>query len=181
VSLVDLETGAASVPGVSAVRASWRWDEGGLRPAAVLSYIGDVQLLPLIRTKLRSLAEPDAAIAVVRAQPQPASLTLQLIVDPEFLPADVIARATSALYAPTTVPGSGGILRAGRLGPDGVVFLSHIVEAVMAIEGVSGLESVGFNGLPFEGMGRKPPVGRYWDFGEMGSSTFGISIHGVTS
>lgn len=179
VSLLDLEAATASVAGVRSVRAAWRWDAAGMRPAAVIRYIGDTQLSSLIRAKLRDQSEPDAAIMVERAQPQSASLELQLLVDPRHDPADVTGRAMVCLYAAPTFPGSGGILRAERLGPDGIIYLSHIIAAVMKIDGVVGVQSVSFNGASFVDVCRIPPDGLYWEFGEPGMAGFSMTINGA--
>ncbi len=178
VSLADLEAAATTVAGVRGARASWRWDPAGLRPSALINYIGDSQVLPLVRTRLRELSEPDAAISVERSQPQPASLELHILADSGYDPSKVAARALLPLYDP---PSDRGILRPERLGPDGVVFLSRVVEALLGVEGVRDLRWASFNGMPFVDGGRRPPAGRYWDFGEPGRSGFGIVISAVSA
>jgi len=176
VSLMDLEAAAAQVPGAKAVRAAWRMDEAGLQPAAVLTYIGDAQLLTDIFARLRKLSEPDAPIRVVRSQGQAANLSVQLEIDADYGPAEVQAAALAALYAAPGEPGSGGLLRPERLGPGGVIFLSAIVETLMAIEGVVDLQSLTFNQAPPEQTAFKPLEGRHWDFGTAGMPDFGISL-----
>lgn len=176
VSLLDLEAATASVQGVKAVRVAWRFDEAGLRPAAVIRYIGDGQLAALIRARLRELTEPDAALSVERAQPEPASLSMQLLVEPKQDPQALAAQALAALYAPPEFPGGGGLLRPERLGPDGVIFLSHIMAAVMAIPGITGAQSVEFNQQAFTQVGQRPQSGGYFDFGEQGGADFRITI-----
>lgn len=176
VSLDDLAAATTAVAGVRGVAVSWRWDGAGLRPAALIHYIGDSQLLPLIRARLRELSEPDAAITVERAVPQPATLALQLIIDPRYETADVAARAMEQLYA-----AGNGMLRPERLGPDGGVYLSRLLEWVMDVEGVTDVRSVSFNGTLFSAAVRTPLAGHYWDFGEPGMSGFGIAINGINA
>ncbi|KAF0813720.1 hypothetical protein IGB42_02073 [Andreprevotia sp. IGB-42] len=181
ISLADLEAAAAQAAGVRAVRVSWRWDEGGQRPAAVVNYIGDPQLKPAIKAKLRALSELDAPIQVEPALPQYASLSLAVQVHPDHVPATVVAAVLQALYAEPDLPGSGGLLRAERLGPDGPVFLSQLVEAVMAVAGVSGVQSLSFNYAPFIQTAQSPAAGHYFDFGSSGVIVNGNVVNGVAA
>lgn len=168
ISLVDLETAAAQQPGVRAARAAWRWDAQGLRPAAVVSYIGDPQLAPSLRAVLRALAEDDAPITVVSAPPQSARIDLDIQIDPLYVSDDVVAAVCTALFEAVTLPGTGGLLQPERLGPDGVVFASVVVQAVMAVPGVADLRSMGFDDTPFIETGRSPAAGTYFDFADGG-------------
>ena len=164
ISLVDIETAAAEQPGVRAARAAWRWDELGQRPAIAIRYVGDPQLAPDIRAALRALAEEDAPIAVTSAAAQSASLDVSIAVDGEYV-ADAVADAVgAALFAAVTLPGSGGLLRPERLGPDGPVFASRVLQAIMAVEGVAALEGLSFDGSAFAEVARIPATGAYFDF-----------------
>lgn len=164
ISLLDIETAAAGQPGVRAARAAWRWDAQGLRPAVVVRYIGDAQLAAAIQAALRALAEDNAPISAQSAVAQPARLDVDIGIDPRQVPADVIAAVGRALFAAATLPGTAGLLRPERLGPDGVVFSSAVVGAVMAVPGVAALHSLGFDGTPFVDTGRRPAAGAYFDF-----------------
>jgi hypothetical protein len=139
----------------------WRWDAAGQRAVAQVQYIGSAQLRAPIHARLRALTEPDAPIAVVRALPQVARLELDLEAHPEYLAAEVHAAVREALYAAADLPGTGGLLRAERLGPEGIVFLSQVVASVMEIEGVAGVRSVSMDATPFTQSGRKPTAGSY--------------------
>lgn len=180
ISLPDLEVAAATVPGVRAARASWRWDPHGLRAVASVLYIGADPLRETIRAKLRALTEPDAPIAVVRALPRASRLELAVDVEDDFVRADVAAAIREALYRKPDLPGTGGLLRAEQLGPEGIVFLSQIAAAVTAEAGVTGLRSVSFDGTAFVQSGRQAPPGHYFDFGEPGTSSSGLVINGIT-
>jgi hypothetical protein len=179
VSLPDLEAAAAAVPGVRAARAMWRWDEAGMRAVAQAQYIGSAQLREVIHARLRALCEPDAPIAVVRALPQTAMLVLDVEIHADYLAAAVIAAVREALYAVADLPGTGGLLRAERLGPEGIVFLSQVMAAVMGVAGVVGVRSVSLDSTPFTQSGRKPAAGCYFDFGDPGTNTSGLVINGV--
>ena len=173
ISLDDLGAAAGQVAGVRAANASWRWDAGGLRPAAVVTYIGDAQIAPAVVARLRELAEPDAPIRVERALPQPAVIEIELMADSAYVAVDVAAAVFEALYAAPR-PVGGGPLRPERLGTDGVVFLSRVVATAMAVPGVAGIRTVSFDGTPFNETGRKPAAGHYFDFGDQG-----VAIHGA--
>jgi uncharacterized phage protein gp47/JayE len=164
ISLVDLEAAAVQAGGVRAARAAWRWDAKGLRPAAIVAYIGDAQLRPTLLAKLRALSEPDAPIVVEASAPQWATLHIGIAIHPDHDDAQVITAVQEALFAAVGLPGSGGLLRAERLGPDGIVFLSHIVHAVMQVAGVDGVDFVHFDRTPFVESGRRPAAGMHFDF-----------------
>lgn len=168
ISLLDMETAAALQPGVRAARAAWRWDGQGLRPAVIVSYIGDPQLAPALQAALRGLAEYDAPITAMSATAQSAELDVDIDIDSKHVPEDVIAAVCQALFATVTLPGTGGLLRPERLGPDGVVFESVIVRAVMEVPGVVALRSLVFDGTAFIETARKPAAGTYFDFAANG-------------
>jgi len=179
VSLPDLEAAASAVPGVRAARAMWRWDAAGMRAVAQVQYIGSAQLREVIRARLRALTEPDAPIAVLRAMPQAARLALDLEIHDDHLDDAVIAAVHEALYAAADLPGTGGLLRAERLGPEGIVFLSQIMAAVMGVAGVTAVRGVSLDATAFTQSGRQPAAGFYFDFGEPGTPTSGLVINGV--
>jgi hypothetical protein len=153
---------------VRAARAAWRWDELGLRPAVIVSYIGDAQLALTIQSALRALAEDDAPISARSAPAQSARFDVDVEIDVHYAPDDVIAAVSQALFAAVTLPGTGGLLRPERLGPDGVVFESVVVRAVMDVAGVASLRSMSFDGTPFVEIGRRPAAGAYFDFAAQG-------------
>lgn len=176
ISLADFEVAAAAQPGVRAARSHWRWDAQGLAPVVDVVFIGDAQLTPTITAALRALAEADAPMAVRAATAQPALLEADLEIDPLHVADDVIAAVHAALFAPVLLPGSGGLLRAERLGPDGVLFQSKVVHAVMGCAGVLALRSLALDGTPFVDTGRLPAAGAYFDF-EAG----GVLVNGVAA
>jgi hypothetical protein len=113
---------------------------------------------------LRALAEDDAPIRAQSAAAQAARLDVDFETDPLYVPDDVSSAVAETLFAAVTLPGSGGLLRPERLGPDGVVFQSVVVRAVMDVPGVASLRSVGFDYTPFIETGREPAAGAYFDF-----------------
>jgi predicted phage baseplate assembly protein len=164
ISLPDMETAAAQQPGVRAAKATWNWDALGLRPAVIVTYIGDPQLAPSIQAVLRALAEDDAPITAQSAVAQPARLDVDIAIDARYVPDDVIAAVSQALFAPVTLPGTGGLLQPERLGPEGILYESIVVRAVVDVPGVSSLRGLAMDGTPFTDIGRKPSAGSYFDF-----------------
>jgi len=173
VSLLDFEHAALERSGVRAARAAWRWDEDGQRPAVVLRYIGDAQLAPSIRAALRAIAEEDAPLSVLVSPAEAASLAVDLDVDSRFVSEAVADAVGQALFAPVILPGTGGLLRGERLGPDGVIFASVVIAAIMAVDGVAALRGLALNGTPFTDTGRVPAAGAWFDF-----SAGGITVNG---
>ncbi len=164
ISLLDIEVAAAKQPGVRAARAAWRWDKSGLRPAVIVSYVGDPQLAKAVLAALRALAEEDAPITVRSAPGDPARLDVDVTADPREMPETVVAAVSAALFAPETVPGTGGLLRPERLGPDGIVFQSELIKAIMDVRGVAQLRALTLHRAPFTAIGRAPAAGAYLDF-----------------
>jgi hypothetical protein len=173
ISLVDIEAAAGQQPGVRAARAAWRWDELGQRPAMIVTYIGDSQLSPSIRAALRALAEEDAPITVTSASAQWAMLDVSITAADEFVTETVADAVGAALFAAATLPGSGGLLRPERLGPDGPVFASLVIAEIMKVEGVSALQSLTFDESAFVEVARVPAAGSYFDF-----AAGGVRING---
>jgi predicted phage baseplate assembly protein len=179
VSLVDLEAAAHRVTGVKAVRAIWRWDKNRSEKRAIIYYIGDAQLSSSILSSLKTMSEPGAPIEVKQSQPQAAVLMANLEIHENYKPEQVIADVQNILYEAPSPGYSGGLLRAERLGPEGVVYNSHVIDAIMEINGVVNIETITFDNTPLEGYGRRPDSEHYFDFGELGSASSGISINGV--
>ncbi|GEN98738.1 hypothetical protein NSE01_05710 [Novosphingobium sediminis] len=168
ISLVDIEAAAAQTSGVRAVRAVWAWDRTGQRPAAMVRYIGDPQLAAPIRAALRALAEDDAPITVISAAAQSVRLDVAIDVSPDYV-ADAVAGAVGAvLFAPVGLPGTGGLLRPERLGPDSAVFASMVIKAIMDVPGVTALSALSLDGTPFTDVARAPAAGSYFDFADGG-------------
>lgn len=174
ISLPDFETAAIQQSGVRAASATWRWDAQGLRPAVVVRYIGDPQLAPAILAALRALAEDDAPIAVRAAVAQPARMDVDVATDPDYVAADVAAAVGRALFGAVTLPGTGGLLQPENLAPDGVLFASVVVRAIVAVPGVVQLRALVFDGTPFTDVGRTPAAGAWFDFAAGGVRVDGL-------
>ncbi|MDT8999150.1 baseplate J/gp47 family protein [Paucibacter sp. APW11] len=164
ISLADFEAAAAQQNGVRAARASWRWDAQGLGPAVIVAVIADPGVVPTVQAALRALAEDGAPLSVQAASAQSARLDVDVSIAADQDPDAVITAIAAALWAPVGLPGSGGLLRAERLGPDGVLFASAVVACVMAVPGVTGLNALRLDASDFTDIGRRPAAGAYFAF-----------------
>lgn len=101
---------------------------------------------------------------MVSATSQAARLDLDVEIDAAYVPDDVVAALSTVLFAPVTLPGTGGLLRPEKLAPDGILFSSVVVRAVMEVPGVAALRALSLDGTPFTDVGRQPAPGAYFDF-----------------
>lgn len=174
ISLSDLEAAALQVSGVKAARAGWRWQSSGLRPAAIITYIGDAQSQADLNARLRALSEPDAPIALERSTPQAARLDVDIEIDALYEPNRVINTVLDELYAEVELPGTGGYLREENLGPGGIIFLSQLIEKIISVAGVVQVRSVLLDRLVFTDTARSPATGSHFDF-----SSAGVWVNGT--
>jgi hypothetical protein len=159
ISLLDLEAAAASVGGVRAARAEWRWNQQRLRPGAQIYYVGDSGLDSTITQRLRGLAEEDLPIDVVPATPLPRSLSIQIEIDARYLEADVVAAVRAALMDTET-----GLLAPERVGIGLPLFRSRIYEFVLRTPGASSVTSLLLDSVDFGTWAVSPGSGNYFDF-----------------
>ncbi|NVK86999.1 MAG: hypothetical protein HWE13_02675 [Gammaproteobacteria bacterium] len=177
ISLVDLEAAAHRVMGVAAVKGVMRWDKNRFAQKAVIYYIGDPQLSASVLSHLQSMSEPDAFIEVKCAEAQPMSMQLDLVIASDFIAADVVAKVRHLLTAAATPSEPAGLLNPTRLGPEGAVYFSTVMAAVLQVPGVSSIAHFTINSAPISGYGIKPNAECYFDFIST-SDDSGISING---
>lgn len=168
VSIQDMEVAAATVGGVRAVSAEWRWNKLRQRPVVQIWYIGDAALAAKVNQRVRALADPATPIEAEQAQPVllpaqpvdlPVTLSIALAVDPRRLEADVLAAVRTALMDPGT-----GLLAPERIGIGLPLFRSRIFEVVLAVPGAVAVTGLLWNGSPFDPYGLSPGAGKYFDF-----------------
>ncbi|MFO1302118.1 MAG: hypothetical protein U1F54_00220 [Burkholderiales bacterium] len=164
ISLPDFEAAAASVPGVRAVAADWRYSTLGQRPMVHLYYIGDAQLANTLRARLMQLSDPTTPIAVEAAVGDVTRIAMDIAIDPAFVDAAVLNRVRDALFAPATTPGTGGVLRPEQAGIGRALFVSRLHEAVLNVPGTKSVTSLLVNGAPPASYGIVPAAGHYFDF-----------------
>lgn len=171
VSLPDIEAAAATVGGVRAVSAEWRWNKDFQRPVIQLFYVGEVGLAAKVRQRLHGLMDPTVPIAVDLAQAVTKTLSIQIDVDARYLVEDVVKAVRAALW-----DAESGLLLPERAGIGKALFRSRIFELVLSVPGANAVTGLLLDGVPFTGYGVSPGSGKYFDF-----KTGGVSLNGVVS
>jgi hypothetical protein len=159
ISMPDMEAAAASVSGVRAVRAEWRWNSLRQRPLVQVWYIGAVSIAKDVIQKLRGLSDSVTPIAVELATPVVGILSLSIEIDPRRIEADVLADIRTALMDAET-----GLLAPERIGIGLPLFRSRIFETVLAVPGTLAVAGLLWNGNAFDSYGIEPGAGKYFDF-----------------
>lgn len=170
VSIQDLEAAAATVGGVRAVAAEWRWNEQRQRPLVQIYFVGAPALAATISQKLRGLTDPTTPIAVTPATALSVSLAIQVDTDPRRLEADVLKAVRAALLAPAA-----GALTPERLGIGRTLFRSELFAAVLAVPGATAVRQLLLGGTAFPEPGINPGAGTYLDFAAGGLLLNGMS------
>ncbi len=158
VSLQDMEALAGSFPGVRAVKTEWRWNEALLTAAAHVFYIGAAGIAESLTRRLRNMADPSMLIVVVNAQAVPTTISLNVQINPNYLPEDVLKRLRPALLDKQS-----GLLAPENIGIGQPLFRSRIFGAILSVEGTASVEGISVNGRGFHSYGISPGAGRYYD------------------
>ncbi len=157
VSILDMETVAASVAGVRVAQAAWRWSPRGQGAAVHVWILGDAALQPTVAAALRSATEPDVAITADVATSVPVDVSVDVEIDERYVEADVIEAVRQALV------GDGGALTPERLGIGRPLYRSALYAALLAVDGVWSVRALGWNGAPFGVFARTPGAGAFFD------------------
>ncbi|HMD96339.1 MAG TPA: hypothetical protein VKM93_03275 [Terriglobia bacterium] len=135
----DYETIAAQAPGVARAKAYWTWDVAQQR-TVVKIYVGDdANAVGDAHTALAAADDPNRPVVVVLATAVPISLGFTVLVDPAYIPADVMNGVTTALVDP----------QSGLLGTDVIaigqsIYLSQIYRACLRVPGAVAVHSLSF-------------------------------------
>jgi hypothetical protein len=159
VSMIDMETLAATTPGVRAARAEWRWEGSRQRAVIRIWYIGGAGLEPIVSQRIRAMTVPETPITVGPATALPATLAMDLETDPRRVAADVCTAVRSALLDPDT-----GLLAPENVGIGTALFRSRLFESCLAVTGAQAVRALLWNGAPFDPYGVLPGAGTYFDF-----------------
>ena len=162
ISLEDFEVAARATPGVVTARADWSWENVRQRPLLKVWVVAGPGVAQTVAARLLAISEPDTPIDCAAASAVPATLTIDVELDPARVDADVLASAEAALL------GEDGWLLPAQLGIDRPLLRSRLVAQLLSIPGVSGVRGLHWNGSPFTGYGVAPGVGSYF---ELASST----------
>jgi len=160
VSIADFQTVATEVTGVQAATARWVWDDQQQRSVVKLWYMGDSQLLENVTDALLNAADPTTPVQVLVADSVDISLTLEVIVDARYIPADVENEITSALL------GEDGSLLPEKMGIGQPIFRSEIAAMVQDVDGVTGMQTILWDQNTMTDFGKDPGEGNYFDFTE---------------
>jgi hypothetical protein len=159
VSLADLEAAAAAADGVRNVRAEWHWNPIRQTPVAQIFYVGDPAIRSLLLQRLHGLTEPGTQIDVAAAVAVPATLAIQVAIDPAHLEPRVLAEVRARLMDPIA-----GLLSPDRIGIGLALFRSRICEFVCGVPGAATVADLQLNHAPFANWGVSAGTGRYFDF-----------------
>jgi predicted phage baseplate assembly protein len=158
VSIQDMEVAAASVGGVRAVRAEWRWNRLRQRPVVQIWYIGAPALAAKISQRVRSLSDPATPIEAEHAEPVTVTFSMSIEIDPRRLEEDVLAAVRAALMDTGT-----GLLAQERIGIGLPLFRSRIFQVVLAVPGTVAVTGLLWDENPFDPYGLSPGAGKYFD------------------
>lgn len=166
VSIRDMEAFASECAGVRAVSVAWGWAKSAQQPVIQVWVVGD-GAEAAVRGRLTAVSDPTTPIVVTAATSIPITLQLDVAVDAEFVPSDVLAAVFAQLL------GEQGSLGVEQLGVGRPVYFSRLLESVHAVPGVSSVKKVWLRGgVAASGYGDAPGQGAYFTFDS------GISING---
>ncbi|MBK7077027.1 MAG: hypothetical protein IPH44_32530 [Myxococcales bacterium] len=157
ISIEDMEVAARLAPGVSAARADWAWDGVRQRPVVKVWILGGPGVRVAVEERLIALTEPDTPIAVADATPVPATLAIDLEIDPRQVVPTVLATVTATLF------GDDGWLTPPVLGIDRPLLRSRLLADLLSIPGVTGVRALTWNGAALLDYGVAPGPGAYFD------------------
>lgn len=159
ISIQDMEAAAASVGGVRAVRAEWRWNQLRQRPLVQIWYIGAAGVAATVVQKLHGLSDPTTPIEVDQAQAATASMSISIAVDPRYLESRVLAAVRTALTDTDR-----GLLSPEHVGIGLPLFRSRVFDAVLNVAGTVAVTGLLLNGVSFDPYGVAPGTGKYFEF-----------------
>jgi predicted phage baseplate assembly protein len=158
VSILDMEAAAASVAGVRAVRAEWRWNELRQRPVVQVWYIGAAGVATTVSQRLRALSDPTTPIQVDQANAVPITLSIAIAIDPKRLEGDVLQEVRNRLMNTET-----GLLAPERIGIGQALFRSRVFEEVLDVAGATAVTGLLTDEVAFDPYGVSPGAGKYFD------------------
>ncbi|HSZ60718.1 MAG TPA: baseplate J/gp47 family protein [Terriglobales bacterium] len=142
ISADDYEVVAAQAPGVARARIYWAWDSTQQRNMVTV-YVGDDQ--NAVNSAIAALAQasdPNRPVTVTLATAVPITIGLILVIDPKYVPDNVVAAATAALIDPDE-----GLLGANVVQIGQSLFQSQIYQACMAVAGVVAVQQLTVSGV----------------------------------
>ena len=166
ISADDYEVIAAQAPGVSRARSYWSWDPVQER-MLVKVYVGDDAIaVSNAKTALAGASDPNRPLNVLPAQAVPVTLSLTLVVDPSYVPSDVVTAATAAVVDPDR-----GLLGAHAVVIGQSIFQSQIYQACLDVPGAVAVHSLQLSGAIVQTCSECPDCDFRFDPGEGGFFT----------
>jgi hypothetical protein len=140
ISAGDYEAIAAEAPGVARARAYWSWDPNQER-MMVKIYVGDdANAVGDAKTALAGAGDPNRPVNVLLGVGVPVSLSLTVVVDPSYIPSNVVAAVTTALTDPDQ-----GLLGANAVQIGQSIWESQIYQACQNVAGVVAVHNLQFS------------------------------------
>lgn len=139
----DYETIAAQAPGVARARAYWTFDPLQQRTLVTI-YVGDdANAVNAAQVALAGAEDPNRPAGVKLATAIPVTLSLTLLVDPNYVAANVVDAATAALLDPET-----GLLGVNAIQIGQSIYESQIYEACLSVPGAVAVRNLQFSMAP---------------------------------
>ena len=121
---------AAQAPGVARARAYFSWNDAQQRNM-VQVYVGDdVNAVASARLALSGADDPNRARLVTLATAIPISMSFQLMVDPSYITANVVAAVTAAITDPNAGLVGASVVQIGQS-----IYQSQVFAACLAVPG----------------------------------------------
>lgn len=140
VSGTDYQTIAAQAPGVARAKSYWEWDPLQQR-TVVTVYVGDdPNAVSAAQLALNNADDPNRPVVVSLAKGVTVSLGFTLLVDQNYVAADVQSAVTAALIDPDQ-----GLLGANVIGIGQAIFESQIYQACLSVPGAVAVHALSFS------------------------------------
>ena len=139
VSADDYETIAAEAPGVARAKAYWTWDPIQQRSLVKICVGDDANAVAAARIALAAADDPNRPVQVSLAYALKTHLRLTLVVDPNYVTADVVNAAATALLDPDT-----GLFGANVISVGQRIYESQIYDACLAVPGTVAVHNLLF-------------------------------------
>ena len=136
----DYETIAAQAPGVSRAKSYWNWDPGQQRTVVTVNVGDDQNAVSAAQLALNNADDPNRPVVVTLATAVPVSLSFTLLVDPNYVAADVQSAVSAALADPNN-----GLLGANAVGIGEAIFESQIYQACLGVPGAVAVHALAFS------------------------------------
>jgi predicted phage baseplate assembly protein len=158
VSIADIEALAAGQPGVRAVQARWSWDAQMQQPVIQIWFNGPGSIAAAVQQSLRAATAPSTPIKATPAT----ALAVAMNVTVRVAPTHQVTLVRDAVLAALTEPDTGPLVPE-VIGVGAPVFRSQLLAEILAVPGVTAVDSLIWQGAPFADYGTTPGEGAWFD------------------